>query len=150
MCSGHEHQQAGTHGVPACWLPVAAYAVASLAAAMLVAGQAAVRNAVRLGRIRPQPLHLVLLVRFEVALEPVPLGRVFLVPFVSQDVRGHPVEEPAVVRDHYRAAGEFQQRVLQAAEGFDIEVVGGLIEEQQVAALLEGQGQVQAVALTTG
>ena len=32
----------------------------------------------------------------------------------------------------------------------DVEVVGRLVEEQQVAALLEGQRQVQAVALTTG
>src|SRR5690606_12650329 len=51
--------------------------------------------------------------------------------------------------DH-RAAGELEQRVLQRAERLDVEVVGGLVEEEQVAALLEGESQVQPVALTSG
>ncbi len=32
----------------------------------------------------------------------------------------------------------------------DVEVVGGLVEQQQVAALLEREREVEAVALTTG
>ncbi len=52
--------------------------------------------------------------------------------------------------DHDGAAGEVQQRVLQRAEGLDVEVVGRLVEQQQVAALLEGQREVEPVALTTG
>ena len=52
--------------------------------------------------------------------------------------------------DDHRAARELEQRVLEGGQGLHVEVVGGLVEEQQVAALLEGQGQVQAVALTAG
>lgn len=52
--------------------------------------------------------------------------------------------------DHDGAAGELQQGVLQRAEGLDVQVVGGLVEQQQVAALLEGEREVQAVALATG
>jgi hypothetical protein len=58
-------------------------------------------------------LHLVLLVGLEVALEPIPLRRVVVVALVGKDVGGHPVEEPPIVGDHHRAAGELQQRVLQ-------------------------------------
>src|SRR5690606_21321499 len=36
------------------------------------------------------------------------------------------------------------------AEGLDVQVVRRLVEQQHVAALLEGQGEVEAVALTTG
>src|SRR3712207_8048083 len=43
-----------------------------------------------------------------------------------------------------------QQRALQAGERLDVEVVGRLVEQQQVAALLEGQREVQPVALTPG
>ena len=78
------------------------------------------------------------------------LDGVLLVAFVGEDVGGHPVQEPAVVRDDDGAAREFEQGVFEAAEGFDVEVVSRLVEEQQVSALLEGQRQVQAVALTTG
>ena len=52
--------------------------------------------------------------------------------------------------DHDGAAGELEQRVLQRAERLDVQVVGGLVEEQQVAALLEREREVEAVALTTG
>ena len=49
----------------------------------------------------------------------------------SQDVRGHPV------RNHrsevMTAHPGTQQCVLQAAEGLDVQVVGGLVEQQHVA-----------------
>jgi hypothetical protein len=54
------------------------------------------------------------------------------------------------VGDDHRAAGELEQRVLQRAQRLDVEVVRRLVEEEQVAALLEGQREVEAVALTTG
>jgi hypothetical protein len=69
---------------------------------------------------------------------------------VGQDVRRDPVEEPAVVADDDGAAGELQQGVLQRAERLDVEVVGRLVEEQQVAALLERQREVEPVALAAG
>ncbi len=45
---------------------------------------------------------------------------------------------------------KLEQRLLQRAEGVDVEVVGGLVEQQHVAAALEQLGQVDAVALAAG
>src|SRR5438270_8164735 len=77
------------------------------AALTLVARQLAVGHPVRPGGVRAEAFHLVFLVRAEVALEPEPLGLVVLVALPRQDVCARAVEEPAVVRDHHRAAGEF-------------------------------------------
>ena len=63
---------------------------------------------------------------------------------------GDAVEEHAVVADHDRAAGEVEQRRLQAGEGLHVQVVGGLVQKEQVAALLQGERQVQPVALAAG
>ena len=90
-----------------------------------------------------QPLVPVGLVVLVVALEPDHLA----VALEGEDVGGDAVEEPAVVADHHRAAGEGQQRLLERAQRVDVEVVGGLVEQQQVAAALEQLGQVDAVAL---
>ena len=54
------------------------------------------------------------------------------------------------MRDDHGAAREGLQCVFEGAEGFHVQVVCGLIEQDQVAALLERQRQVEAVALTTG
>src|SRR5690606_18351615 len=110
----------------------------------------AVGDPVRAGGVGAEPLDLVLLVGSEVALEPVPARRVLRGALVGEHVRRHTVEEPAVVGDDDGAAREVEQRVLERPEGLDVEVVGGLVQEQQVAALLERQRQVEAVALATG
>ena len=52
--------------------------------------------------------------------------------------------------NNHGATGERQQGVFQTGEGLHVQVVGGLVQQQQVTALLEGKGQVQAVTLTTG
>src|SRR5919198_4409188 len=101
-----------------------------------VSGQPAVGDPVRPGRVGAEPVDLVLLVRLEVALEPVPLRRVLRVALPRQDVRRHPVQEHPVVAGDHGAAGEVQQRVLQTGEGLHVEVVGRLVEQQYVAALL--------------
>src|SRR5450631_2514229 len=101
---------------------------------VLAAGELAVGRTVRAGRIGSESLDLVLLVRLEVALEPKPVR----ITFVGEDVRRHPVEEPAVVAGDHRAAGELEQRVLKRRQRLDVEIVGRLVEQQQVAALLEG------------
>ena len=49
--------------------------------------------------------------------------------------------------DDHSAAGEFEESIFQAFQRFDIKVVGRLVEQQQIAALLERQRQIQAVAL---
>jgi hypothetical protein len=65
-------------------------------------------------------------------------------------VGGDAVEEPAIVRDHDRAAGEVQQRFLERAQRLDVEVVGRLVEQQHVAAALQQLREVHAVALAAG
>jgi len=80
--------------------------------------------------IRPQPPHLVGLVVLEVALEPFDVAFVF----ERQDMRGDAVEEPAVVADDDGAAGKILQRLFQRAQRVDVEIVGRLVEQQQVSA----------------
>src|SRR5262249_16052886 len=112
----------------------------------LVAAELAVGDTVRPGGLGAEAVDLVLLVGLEVALVPEPVRAAL----PGQDVRRHPVEEPPVVAGDDRAAGELQQGVLQARQGLDVEVVGRLVQQQQVAALLEGERQVHPVALAAG
>ena len=49
--------------------------------------------------------------------------------------------------DDHRAAGEVEQRLFERAQRVDVEVVGRLVEQQQVAAGAQQLGQVHAVAL---
>ena len=48
------------------------------------------------------------------------------------------VKEPPVVSDNHRTAGKFEQSVLKTGQGFDVEVVGWLVKQQQVTALFQG------------
>ena len=68
----------------------------------------------------------------------------------GQDVGGDAIQEPAIVADHHRAAGEVEQRVLQRAQRVHVQVVGRLVQQQQVAAAAQQLGQVQPVALAAG
>jgi hypothetical protein len=65
-------------------------------------------------------------------------------------VGGDPVEEPAVVADDDRAAGEIEERFFQGAQRVHVEVVRRLVQEEQVAAALQEFRQVDAVPLTAG
>src|SRR5262245_43512196 len=78
-----------------------------------VAGQSTVGDPVRAGGFDAKPLHLVLLVGREVALEPEPLRVVLVIALPGEDVGGDAVEEPPVVGGDDRAAREVEQRVLQ-------------------------------------
>ena len=86
--------------------------------------------------------HVVL----EVALEPYHLG----VAFEREDVRSDAIEEPAVMRYDNCAARVGSQGLFQRAQRFDVEVVGGLVEHEHVAAGLEDLGKVDAIAFATG
>src|ERR1700760_4381106 len=103
----------------------------------LAAGQPAVGDAVRAGGLGAEAVDLVLLVGLEVALVPEPVRAAL----PGQDVRRHPVQEPPVVAGDDRAAGKLEQRVLQAAEGLDVQVVGRLVQEQGGTPLLGGERQ---------
>src|SRR5439155_8881172 len=72
------------------------------------------------------------------------------VAFEGHDVGGDPVQEPAVVADHHRAAGEADERLLERPQRVHVEVVGRLVEQQQVAPALEQRRQVQPIALAPG
>ena len=48
------------------------------------------------------------------------------------DARGQPAQEGAVVGDEQQRTAELDQKLLQPADGLDVEVVGGLVEQQQV------------------
>ena len=54
------------------------------------------------------------------------------------------------MRDHDRAAGEVEQRVLERAQRVDVEVVRRLVEQQQVPARAQQLREVDAVPLAAG
>src|SRR3569833_1898488 len=60
----------------------------------------------------------------------------FRIALEREDVGRDTVEEPAIVRNHHRAAREVEQRFFERAQCFHVEVVGGLVEQQHVAAAL--------------
>ena len=61
-----------------------------------------------------------------------------------QGMGAHPVEELAVVRDQQQGAGVLEQPLLQPQHRVQVEVVGGFVEQQQVAGHHQRARQVQA------
>ena len=88
---------------------------------------------------------LVFFVVLEIAFEPFHMG----FAFEGEDVGTDTVEEEAVVRDDHGAACEIDKGVFERAEGFDVKVVGRFVEEEDVAALFQQAGHMDAVAFTT-
>src|SRR5512141_2123621 len=79
---------------------------------------------------------------------------VLVVPFVPdrlavalerEHVRRDAVEEPAVVADDDRTAAERKERLFEGAQRIDVEVVRGLVEEEEVAAPLERPREMESV-----
>ena len=101
-------------------------------------------DAVGAGRLLAEGAPPVVLVLLEVALEPFDVA----VALERQDVGRDAVEEPAIVRDHHDAAGESEQGILERAQRVDVEVVGRLVEQQQVAAA--GQEQPDSGSIRVG
>ena len=66
-----------------------------------------------LGGLRAQTTLAVLLIVIEVTLEPVPAAGVLVIALPREDVRGHAVEEPTIVADDHRAAGEGLEGLLE-------------------------------------
>ena len=46
--------------------------------------------------------------------------------------------------------GEFQKRIFQRRQRFNIEVVGRFVQKQEISPLLQGEREIQSVTLTTG
>ena len=61
-------------------------------------------------------------------------------PVQLQDPGGDPIQQVAVVGDQHQPAPVLGQPVLQPVDAVDVEVVGGLVEHQQVAGLPPGPG----------
>ncbi len=66
------------------------------------------------------------------------------------DPLGHMVEEVAVMRDGEHGAGVVLEEVLEPQDGLGVQVVGGLVEQQQVGGLEQQLAQGHAAALTAG
>src|SRR5665213_272264 len=79
-----------------------------------------------------------------------PVARSLLRALVGEDVGRDAVEEPPIVGDDHRASRELEERIFETRQGLDVEVVGRLIEQKEVATLLEGEREIQPVALTAG
>src|SRR5437016_5742638 len=92
----------------------------AVSSAYSVTGQGLVADAVRLIGLGAEAAAPVGLIIGVVAFEPDHLA----VAFEGEDVSGDPVEKPPVVRDDDGAAGIFQQRLLERAQGIDVEIVG--------------------------
>ena len=54
------------------------------------------------------------------------------VPFKRQDVRGDAIQEKPVVRHDEDRPGEAQDRLLQRAQRADVQVVRGLVEDEDL------------------
>jgi selenophosphate synthetase-related protein len=52
-----------------------------------------------------------------------------------EDVRREAIEEEAVMADDHGAAREILDRLFERAQRLDVEIVGRLVEQQDVAAL---------------
>ena len=81
-----------------------------------------------------------------VTLEPHDLA----VALEGEDMRGDAVEEPAIVRDDRYAAREFQDSFLERAQRVDVEIVGGLVEQDYVGAGFQHFREMDAIALAAG
>ena len=65
-------------------------------------------------------------------------------------MRAQAVKEEAVVGDDDGAAGEVFDGGFKRLQGFDVEVVGGFVEEEDVAVAAQEFGEVDAVAFAAG
>ena len=80
----------------------------------------------------------------------VPLVGVELAAVDLADPLGHVVEEVAVVRDGHDGAGVAMEELLEPQHRLGVQMVGGLVEEQQVGRLEEQPAQGHATTLAAG
>src|SRR6478752_9388426 len=103
-----------------------------------------VLNPLRDRGIDPQSALLVFLVIGKIALEPFDMA----VALEGEDMGRDTVEEPAIVADDHGAAGVILQRLFERTQRVDVEIVGRLVEQQDVRARFQHLGKMDAVALT--
>src|SRR5436190_3603707 len=91
----------------------------------------------------PMAVGFVVLV---IALEPDDLA----VPFEREHVRGDAIKEPSIVADDDGAAREGDERLLERSQRVDVEIVGRLVEQEQIRSALEQLREVDAIAFAAG
>src|SRR5215469_5174488 len=70
--------------------------------------------------------------------------------FEGENMSGDAIEKPAIVADDHGAAGKVLQRLLERAQRVDVEIVGRLVEQEDIGAGFEHFGEMHAVALAAG
>src|SRR5271167_2896612 len=113
---------------------------------MISPGQWLVADSIRLRGVFALALLVILDVLLIVAFEPDNFG----ITLEGEDVRRDAVQEPAIMRDDHRATRERDQRVLQRPQGFDVEIIGRFVEQQDIAAGLQYLRQMHSIAFTAG
>src|SRR5262249_54301227 len=108
--------------------------------------QRLVFDTVRLVGVGAQAAFAGDLIGLIVALEPDDLA----VALEGQDVRGDAIAEPAGRADHPDTPGKAHPGPPEIAQGIDVEIVGRLVQQQQVGARFQHLGEVNAVALAAG
>src|SRR5678815_24853 len=101
--------------------------------ALLLTGQLAIANSMRLFGFFAQPFLAVCFVIAVVPLEPDD----FAVALERQDVCGDAIEKPAVVAADHGAAGEVLKTLFQGSQGVHIEIVRRLVEDDEVRAFFQ-------------
>src|SRR4051812_45749571 len=100
----------------------------------------------RLRSFRPEALFAVFFVLLIIAFEEDDAA----LTFKRHDMRAYTIQEPTIMADHHRATGEAQKRFFKRAQRVYVQVIGRLVEKQDVAAGLEDFGEMHAVAFPTG
>src|SRR5207253_1278570 len=90
--------------------------------------------------------HSLLPLRFVRLIIPLAPDR-FAISLESQNMRRDAVQEPAVVADDDGTAAEGEEGVFQGTECVDVEIVGRLVQKEQIASFAQELGQVDTVAL---
>ncbi len=74
----------------------------------------------------------------------------FTVAFKDKQVVYQPVHEIPVVGNHHQAAGKILQEIFQHLQRHDVQVVGRLVEDEEVGIFHQHREQVQTTALPAG
>src|SRR5205807_725075 len=65
----------------------------------------------------------------------------------GEDVRGDPVQEPAVVADDDGTPSEIDERLFERAQSVDVEVVRRLVQEKEVSSAFQRPREMEPVHL---
>ena len=96
----------------------------------------------RTSSLLTKSLNTIGLVSLKVTLKPEPFTWVLVVTLPRKNVRSNAVQEPTVVAGYHRASREALKRILKAFQRLNIEVVGRLVQKQEVSTLLERKSKV--------